>query len=42
VPYQSGRCTYGEVSSVFPMIAALVQIAEHQPDNYTKLAATDD
>lgn len=42
IPYQSGRCTYGEVSSVLPMIAALVQIAEHQPDNYTKLAATDD
>jgi hypothetical protein len=42
VPYQSGRCTYGEVSSVLPMIAALVQIAEHQPDNYTKIAATDD
>lgn len=42
VPYQSGRCTYGEVSSVLPMIAALVQIAEQQPDNYTKLAATDD
>jgi hypothetical protein len=42
VPYQSGRCTYGEVSSVLPMIAALVQIAEQQPDNYTKIAATDD
>jgi hypothetical protein len=25
-----------------PMIAALVQIAEHQPDNYTKITATDD
>lgn len=42
IPYQSGRCTYGEVSSVLPMIAALVQIAELQPDNYTKLAVTND
>jgi hypothetical protein len=42
IPYQSGRCTYGEVSSVLPMIAALVQIAEYQPDNYNKIAATDD
>jgi hypothetical protein len=42
MPYHSGRCTYGEVSSVLPMIAALVQIAEYQPDNYTKLAATND
>jgi hypothetical protein len=42
MPYHSGRCTYGEVSSVLPMIAALVQIAEHQPNNFTKPAATND
>jgi hypothetical protein len=42
VPYHSSRCTYGEISSVLPMIEALVQIAEKQPDNYNKAAATDD
>ncbi len=42
VPYHSGCCTYTEVSSVLPMIEALVKIAEYQPDNFTKLAATDD
>lgn len=42
IPYQSGRCTYGEVSSVMPLITALMQIAENQPDNYTKITATDD
>jgi hypothetical protein len=41
-PYHSGRCTYGEVSSVLPMIAALVQIAEYQPDNFNKAAVTND
>ena len=40
-PYQSGRCTYGEVSSVAPMMVALMQIAENHPDNINKKAADD-
>lgn len=42
VPYRSGRCTYGEISSVVPMIAALMKIAENHPDNINKKAASDD
>lgn len=43
VPYHSGRCTYGEVSSVAPMMVALMQIAENHPENINKkAAATDD
>lgn len=42
VPYKSGRCTYGEVSSVLPFMSALTKIADNQPNNQKPVAESDD